>query len=42
MFTITFFRPYYQDWVTQSFPTREEAEHMLSFYRSCGSPCRMV
>jgi hypothetical protein len=42
MFTITFLRPYTQDWGFQSFPTRWEADRMIEFYRSCGSPARMA
>jgi len=42
MFTITFLKPYAQGWGFQSFPTRGEAEAMIAFYRSCGSPARMV
>ena len=42
-FTIKYQSPYNQcDWRTQSFTTREEAERMIQFYRSCGSPAEMV
>jgi len=42
MFTIRYFRPYTQEWKFQSFNTIEEAERMIRFYQSCGSPAEMV
>ncbi len=30
------------EWRTQSFKTLEEAESMIVFYRSCGSPAKLV
>lgn len=42
MFTITYLRPYTQSWAFQSFATQAEADRMIEFYRSCGSPARMV
>jgi hypothetical protein len=42
-FTITYQIPYNNcEWRTQSFATKEEAERMISFYQSCGSPARFV
>jgi hypothetical protein len=41
-FTIRYFRPYTQDWMLQSFNTIEEAQRMIEFYRSCGSPAYEV
>ena len=43
VFTIRYQSPYGAcEWRTQSFPTREQAESMVAFYRSCGSPAHMV
>jgi hypothetical protein len=43
MFTITYQTPYNnQEWRTQSFSTLEEANRMIEFYRSCGSPARLI
>ncbi len=42
MFVIRYFRPYTQDWKTQSFNTIEEANRMIDFYRSCGSSAQLV
>ncbi len=43
MFTITYQVPYNnQEWRTQSFSTLEEANRMIEFYRSCGSPARLI
>jgi len=42
MFTIRYFTPYQQVWRTQSFPTLEEANRMVEFYRSCGSPAELI
>lgn len=42
-FTITFQTPYNNcEWRTQSFTTKDEAERMIEFYKSCGSPARFV
>jgi hypothetical protein len=42
-FTITFQSPYNEcEWRTQSFTTKEEAERMIRFYQSCGSPAKFV
>ena len=38
MFTIRYFTPYRQEWRTQTFSTLDEAQRMIEFYRSCGSP----
>ena len=42
MFTIRYFTPYQQQWRTQSFPTLDEAQRMVQFYLSCGSPAELV
>jgi hypothetical protein len=42
MYKITFLHPYTQHWLFQSFPTKEEAERMIAFYKSCGSPARFA
>lgn len=42
MFTIRYFTPYQQQWRTQTFPTLDEAQRMIDFYRSCGSPAKLV
>jgi len=42
-FTITFQTPYNNcEWRTQSFTTKEEAERMIAFYQSCGSPAKLL
>jgi hypothetical protein len=42
-FTITYQSPYNScDWRTQTFNTKEEAERMIAFYRSCGSPAKFI
>ena len=42
-YTITYQTPYNQcEWRTQSFPTLDEAQRMIAFYKSCGSPARLV
>jgi hypothetical protein len=38
MFTIRYFAPYSQQWRTQSFATKCEAERMIRLYKECGSP----
>jgi hypothetical protein len=42
VFTIRYFTPYQQQWRTQTFSTLDEAQRMVSFYQSCGSPCHLV
>lgn len=42
MFTITYLTPYQQQWRTQTFSTLEEAQRMVEFYRSCGSPAHLI
>ena len=43
MFTITYQVPYNNcEWRTQSFKTLAEAESMVAFYISCGSPAKLV
>lgn len=43
MFTITYQTPYHnQEWRTQSFSTLDEANRMIEFYRSCGSPAHLI
>ena len=42
-FTITFQSPYNDcEWRTQTFPTREEAENMIEFYKTCGSDAKFL
>jgi hypothetical protein len=46
MFTVRYQVPYpsaglVEEWRTQSFRTLDEAERMVAFYRSCGSPARL-
>ena len=42
-FTIKYQTPYNQcEWRTQSFTTLDEANRMIAFYRSCGSPAELV
>jgi hypothetical protein len=42
-YTITYQTPYNQcEWRTQSFTTLHEAQRMIEFYKSCGSPARLV
>jgi hypothetical protein len=42
MYTIRYFRPYTQSWNLQSFSTLKEANSMIQFYQSCGSPAYLV
>jgi len=42
MVTIKFFSPYQQIWKTQQFKTIQEAQNMIAFYRSCGSPAMIA
>lgn len=39
---IRYFSPYAQVWREQWFPTISEAEAMVEFYKSCGSPAHIV
>jgi len=39
---IRYFAPYAQQWREQWFPTLAEAEAMVAFYRSCGSPAHLA
>ena len=42
-FTIKYISPYNEcQWRTQSFTTKEEAERMIRFYQSCGSPAQFL
>ena len=42
-YTITYQMPYNEcEWRTQSFSTLDEAERMIAFYQSCGSPAELV
>ena len=43
MYTITYQVPYnHCEWRTQTFRTLEEAERMVEFYISCGSPAKLL
>jgi hypothetical protein len=47
MYQITYQVPYpsvglIEEWRTQTFSTLDEAERMIKFYISCGSPARLV
>jgi hypothetical protein len=43
MYQITYQTPYSnQEWRVQSFPTIQEAQNMIKFYQSCGSPAKLV
>lgn len=42
MFLIRYFTPYSQQWRTQSFPTLNDANRMIQFYISCGSPAHLI
>jgi len=43
MVTITYQTPYNScEWRTQTFPTLKEAQSMVDFYRSCGSPADIL
>ncbi len=42
-YTIKYQTPYNEcEWRTQSFTTKEEAESMIAFYKSCGSPAELI
>jgi hypothetical protein len=42
-YTIKYQTPYNScEWRTQSFTTIQEAERMIAFYESCGSPAELV
>ena len=36
-YLVEYYAPYSQEYRTQNFRTREDAESMADFYRSCGS-----
>lgn len=43
MYQISYQVPYNnQEWRTQSFSTLEEAQSMVEFYISCGSPAKVI
>jgi hypothetical protein len=47
MYQITYKVPYpsaglIEEWRYQSFGTKEEAERMIEFYKSCGSPAKFA
>jgi len=42
MYRITYFQPYSQRWLFQTFSTLMEAQRMIDFYKSCGTPARFV
>jgi hypothetical protein len=43
MYQVSYQVPYNnQEWRVQSFPTLEEAESMVNFYISCGSPAKII
>lgn len=42
MFTIYYINPYTDELRTQRFPTLEEAERQIAFYRSCGSKSGLI
>ena len=43
MFEVTYQTPYnHQEWRSQYFNDKNEAERMVDFYRSCGSPAKLI
>lgn len=43
MFIVRYQTPYNDcEWREQQFKTIQEAENMVEFYRSCGSPAKLV
>lgn len=43
MFEVTYQVPYdNQEWRSQYFNTRKEAQSMVEFYQSCGSPAKLI
>jgi len=43
MYQIKYQVPYNDcEWRVQSFDTKEEAERMVIFYQSCGSPAHLI
>lgn len=43
MYSVMYQVPYNEcEWRTQTFATLDEAERMVIFYRSCGSPAKLV
>jgi hypothetical protein len=41
-FEVRYQRPYSNGWYSQFFATIEEAERMVNFYISCGSPATLI
>lgn len=42
MYEVTYQTPYNnQEWRSQFFNTLQEAERMVEFYKSCGSPAKL-
>ena len=43
MYEVTYQTPYNQcEWRSQFFQTLDEAKRMVEFYRSCGSPAKLI
>ena len=43
MYEVTYQTPYNnQEWRSQYFNTKEKAQSMVEFYRSCGSPAKLI
>ena len=43
MYEVTYQVPYNDcEWRSQYFNTRKEAQSMVEFYRSCGSPAKLI
>jgi hypothetical protein len=43
MYQVTYQIPYNDcEWRVQSFSTLEEAQSMVEFYKSCGSPAKLI
>ena len=43
MYEVTYQTPYnHQEWRSQFFNTLQEAERMVEFYQSCGSPAKLI
>ena len=43
MYQVSYQIPYNDcEWRSQYFNTLEEAERMIDFYRSCGSPAKLI
>ncbi len=41
-FAVRYQAPYTGQWREQTFPTLDQAERMVAFYLSCGSPAQLV